>query len=48
MERKPSRGTTKSTLFTVSKDVGNTEEDTVKFMKNALYVLQYAERHLSG
>ena len=26
----------------------NTEEDTGKSMKNALYVLRYAKRHLSG
>ena len=41
-------GTTKSTLFAVSKDEGSTKEDTGKIMKNALYVLWYAKRHLSG
>ena len=40
--------TTKSTLFTVSKDEWDTKEDTGKSMKNALYVLRYAKRHLSG
>ena len=40
--------TTKSTLFVVSKDEWNTKEDTGKSMKNALYVLWYAKRHLSG
>ena len=38
--RKPSRATTKSTLFAVSKDEWDTKEDTSKSMKNALYVLQ--------
>ena len=47
-ERKPSCATTKSTLFAVSKDEWNTKEDTGKSMKNALYVLRYAKRHLSG
>ena len=47
-ERKSSRATTKSTLFTVSKDEWDTKEDTGKSMKNALYVLWYAKRHLSG
>ena len=40
--------TTKSTLFTVSKDEQNTKEDTGKSMKNALHVLRYAKRYLSG
>ena len=40
--RKPSRATTKSTLFAVSKDEWNTNEDTGWCMKNALYVLRYA------
>jgi len=31
--------------FAVSKDEWNTKEDTGKSMKNALYVLQYAQRH---
>ena len=47
-EGKPSRATAKSTLSTVSKDEWDTKEDTGKSMKNALYVLQYAKRHLSG
>ena len=47
-EGKPSRATTKSTLFAVSKDEWETKEDTGKSMKNALYVLRYAKRHLSG
>ena len=45
---KLSRATAKSTLFAVSKDECNTKEDTGKSMKNALYVLRYAKRHLSG
>ena len=40
--------TAKSTLFAVSKDEWDTKEDTGKSMKNALYVLRYAKRHLSG
>ena len=47
-EGKPSRATAKSTLFAVSKDEWDTKEDTGKSMKNALYVLRYAKRHLSG
>ena len=47
-EGKPSHAIAKSTLFTVSKDEWNTKEDTGKSMKNALYVLRYAKRHLSG
>ena len=47
-EGKPSRATTKSTLFTVSKDEWDTKEDTGKSMKNSLYVLRYSKRHLSG
>ena len=47
-EGKPSRATTKSTLFAVSKDEWDTKEDTGKSMKNALYVLRYAKRHLLG
>ena len=38
----------KSTLFAVSKDEWDTKEDTGKSMKNALYVLQYAKRHMFG
>ena len=48
LEGKPSRAHAKSTPFPVSKDEWDTEEDTAKSMKNALYVLQYAKRHLSG
>ena len=40
--------TTKSMLFTVSKDEWNTKEDSVKSLKNTLDVLQYAKRHLLG
>ena len=47
-QRKPSRATTKSTLFTVSKDEWNTKEDTGKSQKNALHIQRYAKRHLSG
>ena len=47
-EGKPSCAIAKSTLFAVSKDEWDTEEDTGKSMKNALYVLRYAKRHLSG
>jgi len=35
--RNPSHTTTKSTLFTVSKDEWNTKEESGKSMKNALY-----------
>ena len=45
-EGKPSRAIAKSTA--VSKDEWDTKEDTGKSMKNALYVLRYAKRHLSG
>ena len=47
-EGKPSCAIAKSTLFAVSKDEWDTKEDTGKSMKNALYVLWYAKRHLSG
>ena len=47
-EGKPSCATTKSTLFAVSKDEWDTKEDTGMSMKNALYILRYAKRHLSG
>ena len=47
-ERKPSHATAKSTPFAVSKDEWDTKVDTGKSMKNALYVLWYAKRHLSG
>ena len=45
---KPSRAYAKSTPFPVNKDEWDTKEDTGKSMKNALYILQYAKRHLSG
>ena len=47
-EGKPSCARAKSTPFPVSKDEWDTKEDTGKSMKNALYVLRYAKRHLSG
>jgi len=47
-QSKPSPTTTKLMLFTVSKAEWNTKEDTGKSLKNALYVLWYAKRHLSG
>ena len=48
-EGKPSRATTKSTLFAASKDEWDTkEEDSSKSMKNALCILWYAKRHLLG
>ena len=47
-EGKPSHATAKSTLLAVSKDEWDTKEDTGKSMKNGLYVLRYANRHLSG
>ena len=43
MQRKPLHSTTKLT-FAVNKNEWNTKEDTVKSMKNALYVLQYAKK----
>ena len=45
---KPSHATTKSTPFAVSQEEWDTKQDTGKSMKNALYVLWYAKRHLSG
>ena len=47
-EGKLSRAHAKSTPFPVSKDEWVTKEDTGKSMKNALYVLRYAKRHLLG
>ena len=47
-ERKPSCATSISTLFAVSKDEWDTKEVTGKSMKNAMHVLWYAKRHLSG
>ena len=44
---KPSCAIAKSTLFAVSKDEWDTK-DAGKSMKNALYVLRYAKRHLLG
>ena len=43
---KPSRATTKLTLFTVSKDKWNVKEDSGKSLKKALNILQYAKRYL--
>ena len=43
---KLSRATAQSTVFAVSEDEWNTKEDTGKSMKNSLYVLRYAKRHL--
>ena len=45
---KPSRAIATLTLFAVSKDEWDTKEDTGKSMKNALYILRYAKRHLSN
>ena len=47
-EGKPSCATAKLTVFAVSKDEWDTKEDTGKSMKNALYVLRHAKRHLLG
>ena len=47
-EGKSSRATAKLTLFAVNKDEWDTKEDTGKLMKNALYVLRYAKRYISG
>ena len=47
-EGKPSCARAKSTPFPVSKDEWDIKEDTGKSMKNTLYVLRYAKRHLSG
>ena len=47
-EGKPPRAHAKSTPFPASKDEWDTKGDTGKSMKNALYVLWYAKRHLSG
>ena len=47
-QSKPLRATTKSTLFTVSKDEWNTKEGTGKSLKNTLHALRCAKRHLSG
>jgi len=38
----------RTNAFTVSKDEWNTKEGTGKSMKNALYILWYAKRHLLG
>ena len=47
-EGKPSCAIAKLTLFAVSKDEWDTKENTGKSMKNVLYVLRYAKRHLLG
>ena len=43
-----SHTTTKSTPFAVSKDEWDAREDTDNFMKNALDILRYANRHVSS
>jgi len=48
MQRKPSCATTKLIPFMVSKDEWNTKEDTGKSLENAMHVLRYAKRQLSG
>ena len=45
-EGKSSLVVAKSTLFAVSKDEWDTKEGTGNSMKNALYILWYAKRHL--
>ena len=45
---KPPHARAKLTPFSVSKDEWDTKEDTGKSMKNALYILRYAKRHLLG
>jgi len=47
-ETKLSNATAKLTLFAVSKDEWDTKEGTGKSMKNILYILWYAKRHLLG
>ena len=47
-EGKPSHAATKSTPLTVSQDEWDTNEDTGKSMKNALYALRYAKKHVSS
>ena len=46
-EGKLSRAIAKLILFAVSKDEWDTK-DAGKSMKNALYALRYAKKHLSG
>jgi len=47
-KRKPSRATTTSTLFVVSKDEWDTKEGTGKPMKNVLYILKVCQKALLG
>jgi len=47
-DREPSRATTKSKLFVISKDVWDTKGDADKSMKNVLYILWFGKTHLSG
>ena len=47
-EEKPSRATAKLTPFAVSQEEWDTKEDTSKSMKNVLYILRYAKRHVSS
>jgi len=55
MQRKPSHATTELTLFFLSAKMNGTLNGTqrrklvhCKSMKNVLYVLRYAKKHLSG
>ena len=47
-EGKLSHASTILTLFAVSRDKQDTKEETGKSMKNALYILWNAKRHLLG
>ena len=47
LRRKPSHASAKLAV-SIGKDEWDTKEDTGKSMKNALYILRYAKRHLSG
>ena len=47
-EGKSSHATTTSTPFPVTKDEWDTKEDIGKSMKNALYILRYAKRHIQA
>jgi len=46
--KQASHATAEMTLFAVRRDEWNTKESTGKSMKNALYILRYAKRHLLG
>ena len=43
MQRKPSHGTAKSTIFAVNKYKWDTKNDTGEPMKNTSHVLRYAK-----